>query len=116
MEAILLGSAGNDPVIIENNNTIAIPTILPSAPLVLTELPFFEGEPQENYETSNIFPDNITIFRDGENRVSSVVRDSKTVIITRDAFGIITSISDGIYQRDINRINGLIVSITITRL
>lgn len=115
MEAILLGSAGDNPAITNKSNTIKIPSILPSTPVVLTEAPFFEGSPREGSETSH-FPDNVIIYRDGLNRVSLVVRDSKTVSITRDANGVITSVSDNKYRRNINRVNGIPVSITVTKL
>ena len=47
MGAILLGSAGANPVVVEETQAIPIPTLLPSDPVVLADPPYIieEAEP-----------------------------------------------------------------------
>ena len=145
MGAILLGSAGENPIIIEENNAIPIPDTIPADPTVLTELPseqntgsvahgIPEGGSQgqvlakksdanydvewKNDETGggSSVPEDTIIHRDINGLITSVEKVSKTVNITRNPDDSIASTNDGIYLKEIVRVGGMISEINVTVL
>lgn len=145
MGAILLGSAGDNPIVIEENNAIPIPDNIPADPTVLTELPseqntgsvthgIPEGGSQgqvlakktganydvewKNDETGggSSVPEDTIIHRDINGLITSVEKVSKTVNITRNPDDSIASTNDGIYLKEIVRVGGMISEINVTVL
>lgn len=123
MGAILLGSAGSQPVESNLSGLVPVPDSLPTSPVVLTEGvdPFEQKTPivnNNNYYTiigDSDVPEDTTIVRT-DGLISSVVKASKTVTITRDGDGLITNINDGTYSKDIIRTDGVITFIDVTVL
>lgn len=59
------------------------------------------------------YPEDVTINRTN-GLISSIVTASRTVTITRDGNGLITDVTDEIYNKEIIRTNGVISSIDVT--
>ncbi len=61
-------------------------------------------------------PEDTVINRDGNGLISSIVTASKTVTFTRDVDGIITNITDELYNKEIIRTGDIISAIDVTLL
>ena len=138
MGTIPLGGAGKNPNEQGVGNTISLPESLPSDPLILVDghVPSTENDlPRGGLKDSVLkkksnsdydvhwaedevdgIPEDTIINRDVNDLIESVVTASKIVNITRDVDGQITSVEDGVYQKDIIRVGGLISSIDVTKL
>lgn len=121
MGAILLGSAGQSPVESGFLGLVPIPENLPADPIVLTEgIDRFEQLAPiiNNYyitEGGGLVPEDTVIIRT-DGLISSVVKETKTINITRDVDGLIQYINDGTYLKEIIRTDGVITAIDVTVL
>lgn len=70
----------------------------------------------DNFSTGGYPPPEDTLIYRTNGLISQVVKETKTINITRDINGLISYITDGTYRKDIVRVNGVITEVQVSLL